>query len=166
MTPILELPWRNRDQILDRSGLTAGECVLEVGPGGGWITERAVRRLGDAGSCVCLDIQIAMLRKVRARIGETAALVCASGSVLPFRDGTFDRAFLVSVLGEIPDKSGAFGELRRVIKPRGELAVTEALPDPDFLRTRVLQRLVEEAGFETAQRIGNRVAYTQRFIVP
>ncbi len=166
MTPILEIRGRDRARILDRAGVTAGERVLEIGPGAGFITEKAVERVGEAGRVVCLDLQIAMLRKVRARVGDGAGLVCASGSQLPFRDGAFHRAFLVSVLGEVPDKRGACAELFRVIGPGGELAVEEGIPDPDYIRTPVLRRLAEEAGFKTGERVGNWANYTQRFARP
>jgi len=55
----------------------------------------------------------------RARLGpRTPWLVQASGSQLPFRDGVFDRSFLVTVLGEIPDKRGALAEQARVLRPQ------------------------------------------------
>jgi ubiquinone/menaquinone biosynthesis C-methylase UbiE len=164
LTPILAAPYRNRTRILERAGLRLGERVLEIGPGAGWITERAVERLGDSGRLVCLDLQSEMLRKVRNRLGaRTPALVQASGSRLPFRDGAFDRAFLIHVLGEIPDKPAAVAELHRVIRSGGELAVEEGLPDPDYIRTAVLGELVSSAGFRTGERFGGWADYTQRF---
>ena len=64
-----------------------------------------------SGQLVCIDLQREMLRKVRARLGpRTLWLVQASGSQLRFRDGVFDCSFLVTVLGEIPDKRGALAE--------------------------------------------------------
>jgi len=164
LTPILPMPWRNRDRILERAGLCPGERVLEIGPGAGWITEKAVERLGASGRLVCLDLQIGMLRKVRARLGVRApGLVQASGSRLPFRDGAFARAFLIHVLGEIPDKPAAVAELHRVIRAGGELAVEEGLPDPDYIRAPVLAALVTGAGFHTGERFGGWADYTQRF---
>ena len=166
LTPMLEGPWRNREAILDRCGVAPGERVLEVGPGAGFISERAAARVGPSGRLVCLDLQMPMLRKVRGRIGDAAALVQASGSQLPFREGAFDRAFLVTVLGEIPDKPGALAELRRVLRPGGELAVEEGLPDPDYIRTAVLRRLAQEAGFRVGERRGRWAHYTQRLTRP
>jgi ubiquinone/menaquinone biosynthesis C-methylase UbiE len=166
MTPMLETPGRDRARILDRVGVAAGERVLEIGPGAGFISEKALERVGESGSLVCLDIQIEMLRKVRARVGNRAGLVCASGSLLPFRDGAFQRSFLVSVLGEIPDKEGACAELFRVIAPGGELAVEEGIPDPDYVRTPVLRGLAEQAGFRPGERVGSWARYTQRFARP
>ncbi|MEN8182982.1 MAG: methyltransferase domain-containing protein [Myxococcota bacterium] len=166
MTPLLETPGRDRGRILERAGVARGERVLEIGPGGGFITEKALERVGETGRLVCLDIQIEMLRKVRERLGDGAELVCASGSQLPFRDGAFQRAFLVSVLGEIPDKRRACAELFRVLGPAGELAIEEGIPDPDYIRTPVLRRLVEQAGFQTRERVGSWARYTQRFARP
>lgn len=167
LTPILEAPWRDREQMVARCGIAPGERVLEVGPGAGWVTETALRVLGPAGRLVCLDIQKAMLEKVRTRLGERAPwLVCASGSELPFRAGAFDRAFLLHVLGEIPDKSGAVRELARVIRGGGELAVGEALPDPDYIRPKVLSRLLHPEGFEPKNRLGGSLDYVQRFVRP
>ena len=164
LTPVLEAG-RNPDLIMERSGLSEGERVLEIGPGAGYLTEFALSRIGPTGRLVCLDLQIEMLRKVCKRLGDRAPLlVCASGSELPFRDGVFDRTFLVSVLGEIPDKQGALAEQARVIRRRGVLAVTEAIPDPDYVRTSVLRRLAEAAGFQTGERLGNWLNFTQRFL--
>lgn len=162
MTPILEWPGRDRERTLERAGLAAGERVLELGPGGGFLTERAVERVGPRGRVVCLDLQRGMLRKVRARVGGAALLVQASGSALPFREGAFDRAFLVRVLGEIPDKHAALAELHRVIRPGGELAVDEGMTDPDYVRVPVLRRLAERAGFRVGEKRGGLTSYAQR----
>jgi ubiquinone/menaquinone biosynthesis C-methylase UbiE len=141
--------------------------VLELGPGGGFMTERVVPQLGPEGRLVCLDLQPAMLKKVRARLGAAApALVCASGSALPFRTGTFDLVFLVSVLGEIPDHEGAVRECARILRPGGRLAVTEDVGDPDYVRTPVLRRWAARAGLEPGERLGSVFRYTYRFGKP
>ncbi len=167
MTPLLESPFRSRERILERSAISKGLRALEIGPGAGWISERAVAELGPDGQLMCLDLQPAMLRKVRARLGERSPwLACASGSALPFRGNAFDRLFVVSVLGEIPDKRGALAEFARVLRPGGVLAVTEAIPDPDYVRTTVLRLLASEAGFAPGECFGNWASYTHRFTRP
>lgn len=167
MTPMLESSFRDRDRIVARAGAAPGERMLEIGPGAGWISETLLQKLGSDGQLACLDIQIEMLRKVRARLRErTPWLVCSSGSCLPFRDGAFDRVFLQHVLGEIPDKKETVVELARVIRPDGELAIGEGLPDPDYIRTPVLRELVAEAGFEPGERVGKWWEYTHRFRRP
>jgi len=40
----------------------------------------------------------------------------------------FDRAFLVTVLGEVPDRGAALRALHEVLRPGGVLSVTEVPP--------------------------------------
>jgi ubiquinone/menaquinone biosynthesis C-methylase UbiE len=171
LTQLLEGPvrrsWANRDRCLAESGLTAGMRALEVGPGGGYVTEAAVERVAPNGRLVCLDVQADMLRQVRDRLGPRCpALVCGSGSALPLREGIFDLVFLVGVLGEILDKDGTLRECRRVLRPGGTLAVTESLPDPDYVRASALERWALRAGFAPGERFSTVTGYTQRLRRP
>ena len=164
---LLEIDGKRREHVLERVGFAPGMRVLELGPGGGFMTERVVPQLGSEGRLVCLDLQPAMLEKVRARLGAAApALVCASGSALPFRTGAFDLVFLVSVLGEIPDHEGAVRECARILRPGGRLAVTEDVGDPDYVRSPVLRRWAARAGLEPGERLGSIFRYTHRFAKP
>ena len=168
LTPILDTRFRRRtlspELAAERHGIKDGERVLEIGPGNGYLTVAARRRAGPTGALICLDLQFPMLRKLRTTLGdETPPLVCASGSELPLREESMDLVFLCEVLGEIPDKEGAFREFHRIIRPGGTLAITEALPDPDYVRAPVLSRLARTAGFLATQRFGSWFQYTQRF---
>ena len=44
----------------------------------------------------------------------------------------FDRAVLVTVLGEIPDRESALKEIYSALKLDGMLSVTEVILDPHF----------------------------------
>ena len=65
-TRFLEGPLRRRfagaGETLRRSGLEPGMRALEVGPGGGYLSEGALPLLGARGRLVCLDLQIEMLQ--------------------------------------------------------------------------------------------------------
>ena len=168
LAPILDTRLRRRtlspELAAERHGISGGMRVLEVGPGNGYFTAVARERAGPTGLLICLDIQLPMLQKLRKTLGvETPALVCASGSQLPLRDCSLDLVFLCDVLGEIPDKEGAIREFHRILKPGGTLAVTEALPDPDYVRASVVAGLARGAGFLPAERFGRWFQYTQRF---
>ena len=166
LTALLDNPVRRLilppDTVVQRLALEPGMHVLEIGPGGGLFTDAIVRLGGDV-RLICLDVQPAMLRKVGGLLGERApALVCATASALPFADGTFDRILLVSVLGEVPDRAAALRECARVLSPGGALAVTESLPDPDFIPPASLVREAEQAGLVAGERHGTWPCYTQR----
>ena len=168
MTPLLHSPLRRRsfppEIAAQRHGVAPGMTVLEVGPGDGYLTVAAIDRTTPGGRLICLDVQLAMLRKLRKALGSrTPPLVCASGSQLPFRSRAFDLVFLSHVLGEIPDRTAALAEYARVLRPSGTLAITEGLPDPDFIRGTRLVRMARAASFRPAERFGRALHYTQRF---
>ena len=50
-----------------------------------------------------------------------------------------------------------------MLRAGGTLAVTEGLPDPDFIRRGRLLELAGSAGFLAAEHFGRRLHYTQRF---
>lgn len=62
---------------------------------------------------------------------------------LPYESESFDGIFLVTVLGEIPDRRLALSEIHRVLKPSGRLVVGELFGDPHMV---TLKRLQSEAG--------------------
>jgi ubiquinone/menaquinone biosynthesis C-methylase UbiE len=161
-TPLRDILLARRD-LARRLALEPGMRVLEIGPGGGFYTEALVAKNG-AIRLTCLDLQPAMLQKVRRRLGALAPfLVCGSASALPFRDASFDRILLVTVLGEVPDRAGALRECARLLSADGSLLIAEALPDPDYIRPSVLVREATEVGLAALDRKGAWPSYTQRF---
>ena len=150
------------ERILTAFGLTSGERTLEIGPGTGFYSVEAARRVAPSGRLICLDVQLEMLRAARARIraaGADAEFVRGDVQMLPLRSASIDHAFLITVLGEIPGRSAALREIRRVLRPGGRLSVSEQFPDPDFVTVRTLRRELAEIGFEEQQTHG-RLIYT------
>ena len=122
--------------ILDRVGVRPSERVLELGPGPGMFTVDAAQRVGPEGRLIAVDIQPKMIAQVEKRVRDTGLTNVethvADAYHLPLDDTSVDRAFLVTVLPEVPDQSRALAELRRVIKPGGLLSITEEFFDPDY----------------------------------
>jgi ubiquinone/menaquinone biosynthesis C-methylase UbiE len=164
---LLDTPLRDvllsRAELARQLALAPPMRVLEIGPGSGFYTEPLVTGHRDV-EFVCLDLQPPMLHNVRRRLGaRTPHLVCGSASALPFRGGSVDRIFLVSVLGEVPDRASALRECARLLSDGGTLLVAEALVDPDYIRPSVLVREASNAGLVAGDRVGSWASYTQRF---
>ena len=151
---VLTVPMRrwmlSPEQLVAHLGLAPGARVLELGPGPGYFSA-AVARAVPQGRVELADIQLEMLVKARERVRReklaNVGYVRASGVALPFADGSFDAAFLVTVLGELPDPSVAVRGLARVLKIGGRLSITEQQGDPDAMSQEDLRGLATQAGF-------------------
>lgn len=154
------------ERTLRQLDLSPGMQVLDAGCGPGRMTIPIARGVGRDGRVVALDIQADMLRRVEAKARE-AALTNISllrgglgTGVLPA--GTFDRAVLVTVLGEIPDRDAALREIYASLKPGGFLLVAEFVADPHYQSLGKVQALAARAGFRPSTSSGNWVAYSVR----
>ncbi len=166
----LEMPGRrlvaHPRRILGAFGLRPGDWVLELGPGTGFYSLEAARRVGRSGRLVCLDIQGEMLRETRRRLtvaGPMADFVQGDAAALPLRSTSVDHVYLITVLGELPDRTTALAEIRRVLRPGGRLWVSEQFPDPDFVTRGSLGRELRAAGFAEEATRGHLV-YTSTWI--
>lgn len=156
---------------LDRIGLQPGERGLDVGSGPGRLTIPAAQRVGPTGTVVAFDIQPQMLSRLQERIATTGItnVVPQLGDITAnnnLSSETFDRAWLVTVLGEIPDRTAALHNLSRVLKPGGTLSITEIFPDPHYQTRTTVLNLGQAAGFEPTQYWGTPLAFTQNFVKP
>jgi SAM-dependent methyltransferase len=156
--------------MLDLFGVRAGVTVLELGPGTGYFSIDAARLLGSDGRLVCLDIQPPMLTDLRGRLtaaGVTNAHpVLGSAHHLPLARASVDVVFLVTVLGEIPDRPQALAEIRCVLKPGGILSVTESLNDPDYQFEATVRDVCRACGFVSRDHRRGLLGYTMNFAAP
>jgi ubiquinone/menaquinone biosynthesis C-methylase UbiE len=146
----------------------AGNHILEIGPGTGRHAVQVAQWIGPTGTLDVFDIQQDMLDAVMRRgfdqgLSNIIPSRGQAGDQLPYPDGRFDAAYLVTVFGEIPDPDVALRELRRVLRPGGRLAVGEVLLDPDYASQRVLRSLAESSGFRFVRRYGSPFAYVAQF---
>jgi SAM-dependent methyltransferase len=144
-----------------------GERVLEVGPGTGYYTLDVAHAVRPGGGVDVVDLQQEMLdhtmRRARERGVENITPARADARRLPYPDASFDAAYLVAVLGEIPDQPAAMNELARVLKPGGRLVVGELFGDPHWVSPRSLRARAEDAGLAFERRSGPAVGYFARF---
>lgn len=156
---------------LDHIGLRPGERGLDVGSGPGRLAIPAAQRVGPAGSIVALDIQPKMLARLQQRAAQAGIKNItpqlsdiATETSLPAE--SFDRAWLVTVLGEIPDRAAALRNLYRLLKPGGTLSITEILGDPHYQSRQTVLDLGQAAGFEPGQSWHSGLAFIQNFRKP
>jgi ubiquinone/menaquinone biosynthesis C-methylase UbiE len=159
--------------VVERSGVAPGMTIMELGCGSGAYTTHMARAIGKEGKLFAVDIQPAMLRQLKRKLSReengdirNVELREASAYELPFGDESFDMAFMVTVLMEIPDKRRSLREVKRVLKPGGVLAVTEFFPDPDYPCRSTVTKLGMRAGFTLDGSQGNFWNYTVRFRKP
>jgi SAM-dependent methyltransferase len=145
----------------------SGERILEIGSGIGAHAVPVALALIPGGTLDAVDIQQVMLdelsHRVRAAGLTNVSTVLADAEHLPYSDNTFDGAFLITVLGEIPNPDSALRELFRVLKPAGRLVVGEMTVDPDFVSLGALTAQARNAGFTVDGRRGPDFAYLARF---
>lgn len=114
---------------------TLGGCrrVLEVGTGHGLELGLLLGELGPDAEYVGVDLVTAPLRNAhRASAGTRRATTFTAALVerLPFKAGTFDGVFCVDVLHHAESQVAMLTELRRVLRPGGQLVCVE--PNPLF----------------------------------
>ena len=166
---LVDNPLRRRymDNALGRIGIQPGERVLELGPGPGAFSVEAARQTEPGGTLIAVDIQPRMIATVEKKAREAGVTNIethvASACDLPLESESVDRAFLVTVLPEIPDRHRTLLELHRVLMPGAMLSITEEFMDPDYPLAWTTIRWAEEAGFELAERHGNWFVYTLNF---
>ncbi|HXK30842.1 MAG TPA: methyltransferase domain-containing protein [Candidatus Binatia bacterium] len=144
-----------------------GERILEIGPGVGVHALPMATLLLPNGVLDVLDVQREMLVDLARRAARKglANIVPAQGDAqkLPYADRAFDGAYLIGVLGEIPNAVAALRELRRVLKPHGRLVISELFIDPDFISVRALREKARGADFIFERGSGPRWAYSATF---
>lgn len=117
---------------LTRWGLTKVEIrdnatVLDIGCGGGRALER-LASLASLGKVVGIDYSedsVAVARKRNQRLIATGRVEVLHGSVssMPFPDATFDCVSAVETYYFWPDIAADLAEVRRVMKPSGQMVI-------------------------------------------
>jgi SAM-dependent methyltransferase len=135
LRPYIDLPAR----VLDAAGVSPHDTVADIGCGNGkYLAE--LRRRGHRGRLLGADMSTGMLRTARAAAGASPTGMPAAGmpalaadaSALLLRSAAFDVTFANHMLYHVPDPATAIGELRRITRAGGTVAVT--LNGADHLR--------------------------------
>ena len=108
-----------------------GDSVLDLGSGAGndCFVARAI--VGETGKVTGIDFTDAMLEKARVnneKLGfSNVEFVKGDIEEMPLTDNQFDVIVSNCVLNLVPDKTKAFAEIYRVLKPTGHFCVSDVV---------------------------------------
>jgi SAM-dependent methyltransferase len=113
--------------VADAAGIRTGDRVLDVGCGTGVLAREALRRVGQEGQVVGVDLNEGMLAvaertepNIEWRLGDAASL--------SFEDASFDVVVSQFALMYFPDRVSSLREMWRTLAPGGRLAVASWAP--------------------------------------
>lgn len=115
----------------DYAGISEGDHVLDLGSGAGNDCFVARALVGENGRVTGLDFTPEMLKKARennAKLGYVnVEFIEGDIENMPLRSDSFDVVISNCVLNLVPDKSKAFSEIHRVLKPGGHFCVSDVV---------------------------------------
>ena len=136
-----------------RSGVREGSHVLDVAGGTGDLSLAFARKVGKRGQVWLTDINNAMLANGRDRLCNKGYLIPVAqcdAEKLPFPDDYFDCVTVAFGLRNMTHMDKALNEMRRVLRPGGQLLVLELsqiwkplAPAYDFYSFKLIPRIGE-----------------------
>ena len=112
-------------QVLEALQLGRGECVLEIGCGGGFLASDVARCVGATGEVRAIDISADQIAAAQNRCAELSWVTCEVGDAvsLPYEDGTFDLVYGHQVFEYVTPLETALSEVQRVLRPGGRCVI-------------------------------------------
>jgi ubiquinone/menaquinone biosynthesis C-methylase UbiE len=147
------------DRLADRF-VQPGDRVLDFGCGPGFFTRAFATRVGDGGRVWAVDLQQEMLDLLRAKLEpeglmpRVATHRCRADALdlAPDLQGTFDAAFAIFCVHEVPDPARLFREIAALLRPGGTFFYTDPFIVVSGQEFRESLDLAEEAGLAAVER--------------
>lgn len=171
LAPVYDSKWAfyveaTHRETLARLSLQPTDRVLDVGCGTGVLLATLAHRYPRA-TLVGIDPVAEMLAAARARLPDEALLCEGAAERLPFATASFDRVLSNNMFHYLREPLSALAEMKRVLRPGGELVITDWCDDyltcrichwylrltdrahHRIYRQRDCRRLLERAGFQS-----------------
>ena len=118
-----------RDATLQRLNLKAGERVLDVGCGPGFLCETMAAAVGPTGRVVGIDISQDLIDFAsRHKISDRIDYRVGNATALPAEPAQFDAAVSTQVIEYVANVDAALREIARILRPGGRAFIV----DTDF----------------------------------
>ncbi|MFZ1881337.1 MAG: methyltransferase domain-containing protein [Gaiellaceae bacterium] len=132
----LEQAYATTDMVVQREELrrslraSAGESILDLGSGPGFLACELAQEVGATGRIVGVDISsdmnlIASTRIAAAGLGDRVDILEGDANALAFADATFDAAVSMQVIEYLADPDAALKQLVRVLRPGGRIVIID-----------------------------------------
>lgn len=122
------------NKILNSLIINKNSKVLDLGTGGGYLAFEIARRHKEC-EVVGLDIVVNTLESnnniVKEQQISNLSFINYDGISFPFSDNSFDCIVTRYALHHFPDIKNTFSEIKRVLKPGGQLFISDPTPNED-----------------------------------
>jgi ubiquinone/menaquinone biosynthesis C-methylase UbiE len=118
-------------RLVELAGVTAGDRVLDVGCGPGYLTALAAAAASPGGRAEGIDPSAPMIEQARrTRQADNCSFRLGRAESLDAPDGSFDVVVSSLAVHHIPEqvRGTAFAEMYRVLRPGGRVLVADFLP--------------------------------------
>jgi SAM-dependent methyltransferase len=132
----LEPPDRELRLAFLRAHVRAGDRVLDLGCGDGWLTAELARLGADP---IGVEVAQAAVDRARGRHPELDIRLAEIDGPLPLADTSVDVVWSSEVIEHVADTARWLSEVRRVLRPAGRLLITT----PNHSRLRLLVAGIE-----------------------
>jgi len=115
------------------SAVEVGQTVVDLGSGAGIDLLIAAKKVGRSGKVIGIDMTDAMIERARENASDAgfANVDVRKGYIesLPIDGSSVDWVISNCVINLSPDKAKVFGEIARVLRPGGEMLVSDIVVD-------------------------------------
>jgi ubiquinone/menaquinone biosynthesis C-methylase UbiE len=123
------------EEVMARLAIVPGMTIADIGTGTGYFALPFAGSVGSNGKILAVDFQKEMLEKLGRKLSGPGAprniiLVEGEAANSTLGDNCCDLVFMANLWHELDDEAGVLREVKRLIRPKGRLAILDWRADP------------------------------------